>query len=257
MAGSHISVALSDSTGRLCISVFTVHVVSSRSRIISNPNAEIFNKSWRRFRNLFHWKIEYFFTEKMRISKFKFLKNMEISRKLILNVLMHLLNRRIRHLPNFGNFLWVKSNINVHVFDSHIFKCHGIFGRCRIRLCLKDTSKILTLIFEIFQMSNTSLFKFFQILMGQGFTWNNFSSRLINFLVIRDKVPESWFGGDGVWSEEANPIDWGIRLRVWGQLTAGNEKLAKISFRLHFDLVPIRLSEKNEKFNFDTISCAT
>lgn len=41
MAGSHVTVALSDCTTDCQVAVFTVHVVCSRARIITQPDAEV------------------------------------------------------------------------------------------------------------------------------------------------------------------------------------------------------------------------
>jgi len=54
MASTHISVALSDGAVGLRVSVFTVHVVSSRSRIVSNPDAEVLDETGSLFGDLLH-----------------------------------------------------------------------------------------------------------------------------------------------------------------------------------------------------------
>ena len=43
MAGSHITVALSDGSRDCQVAVFAVHVVSSRSGVITQPDAEVLN----------------------------------------------------------------------------------------------------------------------------------------------------------------------------------------------------------------------
>ena len=51
MTGTHVTVALSDGSGGHGVSVFTVHVVSSRSRIVSDPDTEVLDNCWRFLRN--------------------------------------------------------------------------------------------------------------------------------------------------------------------------------------------------------------
>jgi hypothetical protein len=52
MASAHVPVALSDGGFGLGVSVFTVHVVSSRSRIVSDPDAEVLHQTGSLFGNL-------------------------------------------------------------------------------------------------------------------------------------------------------------------------------------------------------------
>ena len=54
MASSHIAVALSDSSSSLGVSVLTVHVVRSRSRVVSHPDTKVLHNSGRFLSNLFH-----------------------------------------------------------------------------------------------------------------------------------------------------------------------------------------------------------
>ena len=54
MASSHIAVALSDGTRGLGVSVLAVHVVRSRSRIVSDPDAEVLDNGGRFLSDLLH-----------------------------------------------------------------------------------------------------------------------------------------------------------------------------------------------------------
>lgn len=54
MASSHIAVALGDGSSSLGVSVLTVHVVRSRSRVISHPDTEVLHNSGGFLSNLFH-----------------------------------------------------------------------------------------------------------------------------------------------------------------------------------------------------------
>lgn len=49
MAGSHVAVALSDGTADGQVAVFTVHVVCSRTRIVTQPDTEILDFQRRLF----------------------------------------------------------------------------------------------------------------------------------------------------------------------------------------------------------------
>lgn len=46
MAGSHVAVALGDGTADGQVAVLTVHVVSSRTRVITQPDAEVLDLQW-------------------------------------------------------------------------------------------------------------------------------------------------------------------------------------------------------------------
>jgi len=54
MASSHIAVALSDGSSSLGVSVLTVHVVRSRSRVVSYPDTKVLHNSGGFLSNLFH-----------------------------------------------------------------------------------------------------------------------------------------------------------------------------------------------------------
>jgi len=54
MASTHVSVALSDGTAGHGVSVFTVHVVSSGSGVVSDPDAEVLDKTGCLFGDLLH-----------------------------------------------------------------------------------------------------------------------------------------------------------------------------------------------------------
>ena len=101
---------------------------------------------------------------------------------------------------------------------------------------------------------------------------DNFTSGLVDLLVVWYKVPESWLGSDWVWCEKSNPVEWWVWLSVfledwliwtggrtnvldtttltiepwvsskiwlrqiqsWWQFTASDQEFAKITFALHF-----------------------
>ena len=52
MASAHVAVALGDGAVGLGVSVFTVHVVSSRSRVVSDPDAEVLHQTGSLFGDL-------------------------------------------------------------------------------------------------------------------------------------------------------------------------------------------------------------
>merc|ERR1711911_422389 len=52
MTGSHITVALSDSSRHSQVAVLTVHVVGSGARVITQPDTEVLNLQWSLFMDL-------------------------------------------------------------------------------------------------------------------------------------------------------------------------------------------------------------
>merc|ERR1712037_532610 len=52
--------------------------------------------------------------------------------------------------------------------------------------------------------------------------------------VVRNKVPESRFGGNWIRREESDSVHRWVWVRVRRQLSASNDELAKIAFCLHF-----------------------
>lgn len=46
MAGSHVAVALSDGSSNGQVTVFTVHVVCARTRVITQPDSEVLDLQW-------------------------------------------------------------------------------------------------------------------------------------------------------------------------------------------------------------------
>lgn len=52
MTSSHVSVTLSHCTSNGQITIFPVHVVSTRPRVVSQPDTKVFNFNWRFFWNL-------------------------------------------------------------------------------------------------------------------------------------------------------------------------------------------------------------
>lgn len=52
MTGSHITIALCNSSRDSQVSVLTVHVVSTRARVITKPDAKVLNLQWALVMNL-------------------------------------------------------------------------------------------------------------------------------------------------------------------------------------------------------------